>query len=61
MLRHRKYKSGSRWALWRWTEVPSEFITRLHIFMTPFGALVMHWIKKPDPEPWKHDHPVTFL
>ena len=21
----------------------------------------MHWILKPDPEPWLHDHPVTFL
>jgi hypothetical protein len=21
----------------------------------------LHWIKKPDPEPWLHDHPVSFL
>lgn len=57
----RKYKSGSRWAFWRWTEVPSEFITRLHLIMTPWFAIVLHWIRKPDPEPHLHDHPVTFL
>jgi hypothetical protein len=61
MFKTREYKSGSRWALWRWTFVPSDFITRLHILKTPWFALVLHWIKRPDPEPWLHDHPISFL
>lgn len=59
--RDRKYRTGSRWALWRWSDVDSEFITRLHLVMTPWFAVCLHWIRKPDPEPYLHDHPVTFF
>lgn len=58
---NRKYKSGTIWCWWRWTEVDSEYITRLHVVKTPWWAICIHWIKKPDPEPWLHDHPVSFL
>lgn len=61
MFKTRKYKSGSIWALWRWTETNSEYITRLHVLKTPWFAICMHWINKPDPEPHLHDHPVSFL
>jgi len=61
MWQHRKYKSGTDWCLWRWTRVPSEFITRLHVVMIAGYALMVHWIDRPDPEPFRHDHPVTFL
>jgi hypothetical protein len=61
MLRNRKYKSGSIWALWRWTDVDSEYIVRLHVIKTPWWAICVHWIIKPDPEPWLHDHPVSFF
>lgn len=57
----RKYRTGSTWALWRWSEVDSEYITRLHIVKTPWFAICLHWLHKPDPEPFLHDHPVTFL
>lgn len=57
----RKYKSGTGWCFWRWTDVRSEYIVRLHIVKTPWFAICLHWIKKADPEPWLHDHPVTFL
>lgn len=57
----RKYKSGSAWAFWRWTDTDSEYITRLHLIKTPWFALCLHWINKPDAEPWLHDHPVSFL
>ena len=57
----RKYKSGSKWAFWRWTDVDSEYITRLHVVKTPWFAICLHWINKPDPEPYLHDHPVSFL
>lgn len=62
MIKHKRtYKSGSIWAFWRWTDVDSEYITRLHIVKTPWFAVCMHWINKPDPEPFLHDHPVSFL
>lgn len=57
----REYKSGMTWAWWRWTFTPSRYITRLHVLKTPWFALMVHWIHKPDPEPDLHDHPVTFL
>jgi hypothetical protein len=47
--------------VWRWTDVDSKYITRLHLLQTPFGSIMLHWINKPDPEPYDHDHPVTFL
>jgi hypothetical protein len=28
---------------------------------TPWFAVCLHWIDKPDPEPYLHDHPVSFL
>ena len=61
MLRSRTYKSGTRWCVWRWTDVDNEFIRRLHVLKTPWFAICLHWILKPDPEPYLHDHPVSFL
>lgn len=58
---NREYKSGTRSCFWRWTRVDSEYITRLHIVKTPWFAVCLHWINKPDAEPWLHDHPVSFL
>lgn len=60
-MHKRKYKSGTGWCFWRWTDVDSEYITRLHLLKTPWFAVCLHWLNKPDPEPWNHDHPVTFL
>ena len=60
-FRSRKYKSGTGWCLWRWTDVDSEYITRLHVLKTPWFAVCLHWLNKPDPEPYLHDHPVSFL
>lgn len=57
----REYKSGMRWCFFRWTEVRSKYIKRLHILKTPWFAICLHWIMRPDPEPYLHDHPVTFL
>lgn len=59
--RNRKYKTGTGWCFWRWTDVDSEYIVRLHILKTPWFAICLHWILKPDPEPFLHDHPVSFL
>lgn len=61
IARNRTYKSGTGWCFWRWTDVDSEYIRRLHIVKTPWCALCLHWIRKPDEEPWLHDHPVSFL
>lgn len=61
LFRNRKYKSGTGWCFFRWTDVDSEYIVRLHLFKTPWFALCLHWILKPDPEPYHHDHPVSFL
>ncbi len=61
LARGRKYKSGTGWCFWRWTRTDSEYILRLHIVKTPWFAVCLHWIRKPDAEPWLHDHPVSFL
>lgn len=57
----REYKSGSGWCFWRWTYTPSGYLTRLHLLKTPWFAVVLHFMKGPDPEPFMHDHPVSFL
>lgn len=62
----RKYKSGSKWSLWRWTDIflagtATPYLSRLHIVQTPFGAIMLHWINSPDPQSDEHDHPVTFI
>lgn len=57
----RLYKSGTSWCFWRWTLTQSEYITRLHLVKTPWFAVCLHWIHKADPDPWLHDHPVSFL
>lgn len=57
----REYKSGTTWCFWRWTVTDSKYITRLHLIKTPWFAICLHWILKPDPEPYLHDHPVSFL
>ncbi len=61
LLRGRAYKSGTGWCVWRWTEVATDYILRLHVLKTPWFALCLHWLNKPDPDPHMHDHPVTFL
>lgn len=60
-MARRLYKSGTIWCFWRWTITDSEYITRLHIIKTPWFAICLHWLNKPDPEPHLHDHPVSFL
>lgn len=73
----REYRSGSGWALWRWTDVDWRgelYLRRLHFFKLPDfrlprllggrlfgGAAMLHWIRTADPHPDPHDHPVSFL
>ena len=59
----RKYTSGMRWALWRWTmETPERpHIRRLHLYKTPWHSLYLHWKLGRDPQQDPHDHPVPFL
>lgn len=61
LFRGRKYKSGTGWCFWRWTDVATEYILRLHLIKTPWFAICVHWLNKPDPDPHLHDHPVSFL
>jgi hypothetical protein len=61
VARQREYKSGTGWCVWRWTDVDSEYILRLHVIKTPWCAICLHWLRKPDAEPWLHDHPTSFL
>jgi hypothetical protein len=60
-MSNRLYKSGTIWCFWRWTYTDSGYITRLHVLKTPWFAICLHWLNKPDPEPYLHDHPVSFL
>jgi hypothetical protein len=57
----RRYKSGSRWALWRWSSIEADHIERLHIVKTPWFAICLHWMNGPDASPHEHDHPVSFV
>lgn len=60
----RRYKSGTRWGLWLWTDVDWQgetYLLRLHLLKTPWFAVMLHWIKTADPHADPHDHPVDFL
>ncbi len=46
---------------WRWTDVPTGYIVRLHLVKLWRASVCLHWLVKPDPEPFNHDHPVSFL
>ncbi len=62
-MRGRRYRSGMRWCLWRWTDVDVDdklYLRRLHLFQTPLFSIMLHWIMRPDPQPDLHDHPVAF-
>lgn len=37
------------------------YLRRLHLVQTPWFAIMLHWIVRPDPQPDPHDHPVSFL
>lgn len=62
---NRRYKSGSGFALWRWTDIITDgslYLRRLHLIQVPHvGAVMLHWIKRPDLARDLHDHPVSFL
>jgi len=62
----RVYVSGMRWCAWRWTDVDPEgggetYLTRLHLFQTPWCSCMLHWLLRADPEPDLHDHPNAFI
>lgn len=63
-MTRRRYQSGMRWCLWRWTDVRLNgvsYLERLHILQTPWFAIMLHWIRTPDPQIDLHDHPVSFI
>lgn len=61
LFTNRQYKTGTQWGIWLWTFVPSNYITRLHLIKTPLFSVCLHWLNKPDEEPYLHDHPVSFV
>lgn len=66
-LPDRRYRSGTRWCAWRWTDVEdpcdagSVYLTRLHLVQTPWCSVMLHWLRRSDPHPDLHDHPVGFV
>jgi hypothetical protein len=66
ILAGRVYRSGTRWCVWRWTDVDPDgrgevYLTRLHLFQTPWCSCMLHRIRRADPQPDLHDHPNCFL
>ena len=59
----REYTHLSKWALWRWKDIPShgkEYMTRLYVLVCPLGTLMINWIDAKDGQ-HMHDHPVHFI
>ena len=62
----RRYRSGMRWCVFRWTHVIPDgetevYLTRFHILQTPWFSIMLHWLLKADPQPDLHDHPNDFV
>jgi len=50
----KKYKSGTRWCVWRWTDVVLGGELYLRRLQTPWFSVMLHWILRPDPQPDMH-------
>lgn len=61
MFRNREYRTGMKWCIWRWKDIDSDYLTRLHVIQTPWGSICLHWIQRADAERHLHDHPVYFV
>ena len=64
MNHRRRYRSGTRWGLWLWTDIilaGDLYLRRLHLVKTPWCSIFLHWIYRPDRQRHLHDHPVPFL
>lgn len=60
----REYKTGSKWAFWRWKDIywnNTLYLRRLYIFHCPLGSIMLHWFFKPDQQRHLHDHPAPFV
>lgn len=58
----RIYTSGSKFAVFRWTLTHSGYLTRFFLLhRSGWGGVALHWLNKPDPEPYLHDHPVNMF
>jgi hypothetical protein len=60
MLAFKEYKTGTDNAFMCWVHTPSQFLTRIILWKTKKFSVMLHWFRKGDPEPFMHDHPVSF-
>lgn len=64
IARHRRYRTGTGFAWWRWVDISIHgelYLRRLIVVQVPrVGSLMVHWIVRPDPQREPHDHPVAF-
>lgn len=60
----REYKTGSKWAIWRWKDVFYKehlYLRRLIIFQCPLFSIMLHWFHDHDRQAHLHNHPVDFI
>lgn len=60
----REYKTGMKWAFWRWKDVlfnDKIYLRRLILLQCPLGSIMIHWFYDIDRQEHLHDHPVDFL
>ena len=60
----REYKTGSKYALWRWKDMMwcgELYLRRLILVQCPLFSIFIHWFHTPDKQRHLHDHPVSFI
>lgn len=60
----REYKSGSRYALWRWKDIywnEELYLRRLILIQCPLFSIMLHWFHSEDKQRHLHNHPVSML
>ena len=50
----------NKWVFWRWFHI-GDYLHRLKIISTPYGAIYLHKMMTPDQHPVLHDHPWAFI
>lgn len=63
---HRLHDLKAAWGFWRWQDIiptgtDEVYLRRLHLIMTPFFGVKLHWIFLPDAGRDLHDHPWSFF
>ena len=64
LFKNRTSKPSPKWAFLRWHDIVldgEKYLTRFHIWTTPWFSIKVHWFHRRDPDRDLHCHPWPFV